>query len=82
MTGERKPPVAAPSREPRSAHFPVPVPESKDERLTVRMTPSDRARWEDGARRRGEEVSRYFRKCADIGRRVIESGMFHEATGA
>jgi hypothetical protein len=59
-----------------------PIPESRDERITVRMTPTERARWQDAARRYGEEESRYFRRCATIGRNVLESGALAERTSA
>lgn len=62
---------------------PVPViPESRDERLTVRLTPTERTEWQEAARRHGEEESRFFRRCARIGRKVLEAGGLMEATGA
>jgi hypothetical protein len=56
--------------------------ESRDERLTVRLTSSELEDWREAARRAGEEVSRYFRRCATIGRKVREAGLLSEATGA
>lgn len=56
--------------------------ESRDERLSVRLTPSELAEWQDAARRAGEETSRYFRRCAFIGRKVREAHLLGEATGA
>jgi hypothetical protein len=55
---------------------------SRDERLTVRLTPTERAEWNEAARLAGEEVSRYFRRCAVIGRKVREANLLGEATGA
>lgn len=55
--------------------------ESRDDRLTVRLTPTERLEWEEAARRFGEETSRYFRRCAFIGRKVREAGVLAEATG-
>lgn len=56
--------------------------ESRDERVTIRLTPTERADWQDAARRHGEEESRFIRRCARIGRNVLESGALREATGA
>lgn len=56
--------------------------ESRDERLTVRLTPTEREEWNEAARRAGEETSRFFRRCASIGRKVREAGALAEATGA
>jgi hypothetical protein len=55
--------------------------ESRDERLTVRLTPTEREEWNMAARRAGEETSRYFRRCAFIGRKVREAHLLGEATG-
>lgn len=46
--------------------------ESRDERITVRLTPSERAAWKATADAFDEEISRCIRKCADIGRKVRE----------
>lgn len=59
-----------------------PLAESRDERLTVRLTHTEREEWEAAARRRGEEVSRYFRRMARIGKKVDEANVLSEATGA
>jgi hypothetical protein len=56
--------------------------ESRDNRLTVRLTDSERVEWDDAARLAGEETSRYFRRMARIGRKVSEAGLLREATGA
>jgi hypothetical protein len=75
---DRRPPARMESRAVESA----PAQESRDERLTVRMTPTERASWQEAARRFGEEESRYFRRCADIGRRVMDSGALVSRTVA
>lgn len=67
---------------PTTDRRPLAVMESRDERLTVRLTPTERAEWTDAARRAGEETSRYFRRCAFIGRKVREAHLLGEATGA
>lgn len=41
--------------------------ESRDERVTVRFTPTHREMLQTHARARGEELSRYIRRCALIG---------------
>lgn len=56
--------------------------ESRDNRLTVRLTDTERAEWDNAARRVGEETSRYFRRCAFIGRKVRDARLLDEATGA
>jgi len=66
-----------PSRKPL-AHVPM---ESRDERVTVRLTATEMAEWQAAARRAGEETSRYFRRCASIGRKVREANLLSEATG-
>lgn len=68
--------MAVPARKP-----PVRM-QSRDNRLSVRLTDDERAGWNAAARLAGEEVSRYFRRCARIGRRVLEAGVGVEATGA
>lgn len=50
-----------------------PLMESRDERVTVRMTTTQRTMFADAARAAGEEESRYIRRCAAIGHRVIQS---------
>jgi hypothetical protein len=60
---------------------PAPM-QSRDNRLTVRLTESEREEWDTAARRAGEETSRFFRRCAFIGRKVREAHMLSEATGA
>lgn len=68
--------MATPERKP-----PAPM-QSRDNRLSVRLTDDERAGWDAAARHAGEEVSRYFRRCARIGRKVLEAGIGVEATGA
>lgn len=58
----------------------APAMESRAERLTVRLTPTEIAEWQDAARRAGEETSRYFRRCA-FGRKVRDANLLSEATG-
>ena len=41
--------------------------ESRDERITVRLTPTELARFRGHAFIAGEEVSRYIRRCALLG---------------
>jgi predicted DNA binding CopG/RHH family protein len=57
MDTPRKPPVKA---------------ESRDERVTIRLTSSELVHFRGRAQDRGEELSRYIRRCAVIGDRVIE----------
>ena len=67
-----------PARKPLAS---VPM-ESRDERVTIRLTSTERAEWQAAARQRGEEESRFFRRCAIVGRKVLEARVFSEATGA
>jgi hypothetical protein len=67
---------------PEPARKPLGPMESRDERLTVRLTSTERRDWQDAARRAGEEESRFFRRCALIGRKVREARVLDEATGA
>lgn len=60
----------------------APPMESRGERLTVRLTATERDDWNTAARRVGEETSRYFRRCAFIGRKVREAHLLGEAAGA
>lgn len=46
--------------------------ESRDERVTVRLTPTERSEWQATADSFDEEISRCIRRCADIGRKVRE----------
>jgi len=64
---ERKPPVQM---------------QSRDNRLTVRLTDDERDDWNAAARGEGEETSRYFRRCAYIGRKVREAQRLAQAAGA
>lgn len=56
--------------------------ESRDERVTVRLTPTEREEFRVAARRAGEEESRFIRRCARIGLKVREANGIIEATGA
>ena len=55
--------------------------ESRSERLTTRLTPTEHDEWTIAARQAGEELSRYFRRCAVIGRKVREAKLLGEGTG-
>jgi len=61
-------------------HPPVKM-ESRDERVTVRFTPSQRAQLADAARAEGEELSRYIRRCAFIGHSMNAAQASLKATG-
>lgn len=56
--------------------------ESRDERITVRLKPSERVMFEDAARANGEEVSRYIRRCALTGHSLAQALPLLKATGA
>lgn len=56
--------------------------ESRDERVTVRLTPTQRAMFEDAARQIGEELSRYIRSCAVMGHTVKQAQSVLKAAGA
>lgn len=47
--------------------------ESRDERVTVRFTPSQRDMLTYAARAVGDELSRYIRECALIGHTMRQS---------
>lgn len=55
--------------------------QSRDERITVRLTADELADWRAASARIDEEVSRYFRKCAAIGRKVREANALAQAAG-
>lgn len=69
-------------RKPLARIDPLPPMESRDERVTVRLTPTERLEFRVAARRSGEEESRFIRKCARIGLKVREANGLAEATGA
>ena len=52
-----------------NVHSPKPpvLMESRDERITIRSTSSQREMFEAAARAAGDEVSRYIRECAVMG---------------
>lgn len=56
--------------------------ESRDERITVRFTLTQRAMFEAAAREAGEEVSRYIRRCAVMGHSMAQAMPGFKATGA
>lgn len=56
--------------------------ESRDERITVRLTPTERVEWQRSADAEGEELSRHFRRCAVIGRKVREAQKLAQAASA
>lgn len=56
--------------------------ESRDERVTVRFTPSHREMLEVHARARGEELSRYIRRCTLIGDSMDQNLGLLQATQA
>ena len=47
--------------------------ESRDERITIRFTLTQRVMFEDAARAAGEEVSRYIRRCALTGHSLAQA---------
>jgi len=67
---------------PEPARKPLAVVQSRDERITVRLTPSERDEWRRAADTEGEELSRFFRRCAVIGRKVREAQRLAQAAGA
>lgn len=56
--------------------------ESRDERITVRLTPSQREMFEGAALAVGTEVSRYIRDCAVMGHTVRQAQAVLKTTGA
>lgn len=61
------------------ARKPLARTESRDERITVRLTETERAEWKRAADAVDEELSRYFRRCAVIGRNVREAKRLAQA---
>jgi hypothetical protein len=55
--------------------------QSRDERITVRLTSAERADWIAAAGKADEELSRFFRRCAVIGRKVREANFLAQAAG-
>lgn len=60
---------------------PVAKMESRDERVTLRLTPSQREMFAVAARACGEELSRYIRGCALMGHTMRQARFHVEATG-
>ena len=58
------------------------TPQTRDERLTVRLTTDERDDWRGAAERYGEEMSRYSRRGARIGRNLLEAQTLAKAAGA
>lgn len=56
--------------------------ESRDARITIRFTATQRVMFEDAARAAGEEVSRYIRRCALTGHSLAQAIPSLKATGA
>lgn len=56
--------------------------ESRDERITVRFTSTQRSLFEAAAMAVGTEVSRYIRDCAVMGHTVRQAQAALKATGA
>lgn len=56
--------------------------ESRDERITVRLTPTQREMFEAAALAIGTEMSRYIRECAVMGHTVRQAQAVLKATGA
>lgn len=56
--------------------------ESKNERLTVRVTRTARRVYEDAAREEAEELSRYLRECIVLGHSFKQSQRALKAAGA
>ena len=54
--------------------------ESRDERVTVRLTPSQREALELAARAVGEELSRYIRICALLGHTMRQAQAMGKVT--
>jgi len=66
MTPDRRPPARM---------------ESRDERVTVRFTPTQRDMFQRAALIAGEELSRYIRGCALMGHTMRQARAAVEATG-
>lgn len=56
--------------------------QSRDERITVRLTPDELADWKRASGAVDEELSRFFRRCAVIGRKVREANALAQAAVA
>ena len=60
---------------------PAPM-ESRDERITFRVTPTQGAMLRAAARASGDELSRYVRACVFTGHSMREAERLVKATGA
>ena len=56
--------------------------ESRDERITIRLTPTQRVMFEAAAAAVGTEVSRYIREVAIFGHTVRQAQQVLKVTGA
>ena len=66
---------------PEPARKPTARMQSRDERITVRLTADELADWRAASGKADEELSRYFRRCAVIGRKVREANALVQAAG-
>jgi uncharacterized protein (DUF1778 family) len=55
--------------------------ESRDERVTIRLTPTQRTQLAQAARSEGEELSRYIRRCTFMGHSMNAAQHQLKATG-
>lgn len=55
--------------------------ESRGERVTVRLTPTELAMFASGAAGVGIEISRYLRDCARMGHKLRDAGVLAQVTG-
>ena len=55
--------------------------ESRDERVTIRLTPTQREQLAEAARLEGEELSRYIRRCTFMGHSMNAAQATLKATG-
>lgn len=56
--------------------------ESRDERISIRLTPTEREMFAEAALAAGDEVSRYIRKVAILGHSIRRAQETIKATGA
>lgn len=56
--------------------------ESRDERITFRVTPTQAELLRAAARERGDELSRYIRACVFMGHSMNEAQRVAKVTGA
>ena len=63
------------------ARKPLVLMESRDERVTIRLTSSQRNMFAAAAAAAGTEISRYIRECAVMGHTVRHAQAVLKATG-